>query len=94
MLAINAQDDTGRIIIPIELFCESGILVCPISLGKDGSAGWWCTYCKLMKPDFQINGHDRGDSWTINGIAIHAEGVDYLSQERDRMGVNKNPFSN
>ena len=49
VLAINAQDDTSRKIIPIELFCASNILLYDISLGKEVSAGWWFTYCKLMK---------------------------------------------
>ena len=32
-------------------------------------------------------GHGRGDSWTINDIALHDEGIYYLSQARDRMGL-------
>ena len=40
-----------------------------------------------MKLYWQINGHERGDSWTINDISLHAEGIDYLSQSRDRMVV-------
>ena len=72
MLIINAQDDTSRTIIPIELFCASGILLYAIALGKEGSAGWLCTYCKLIKPYWKINGHDGGYSCTINDIVIHA----------------------
>ena len=52
LLAINAQDDTSRKFIPIELFFASDILLYAIALGKEGGAGWWCTYCKLMKPDW------------------------------------------
>ena len=62
-----------------------------VSLGKEGTAGWWCTYCKPMKPDWQINGNERGDSWTINDIVLHSEGIDYFSQARDRMVVNTTP---
>ena len=29
--------------------------------------------------------------WTINNIALYSEGIYYLSQERDRMGVNTTP---
>ena len=58
-----------------------------IALGKEVSAGWLCTYFKLMKPDYQINGHEREDSWTINCIALYAEGIDYFTQSRYSMGV-------
>ena len=84
LLAINAQDDTSRKFIPIELFFASDILLYAIALGKEGGAGWWCTYCKL---------HERGDFCTINYIALRSKGIGYLSQARDRMGVDKTPFS-
>ena len=70
---------------------RSEILLYAIALGKEGSAGWWCTYCKLVKLDSQINGYERGHSWTINNIALYAEGIADLEQGRDRMGVNKTP---
>ena len=76
MLAINLQHDTSRTIIPIELFLCRDIFLYDIALGKEGSAGWWCAYCKLMKLDWQINGYNRGDSWTIDDIALHAEGIE------------------
>ena len=44
-----------------------------------------------MKPDWKINGHERGDLWTINDIALHAERIDDLDQSRYRMGVNTTP---
>ena len=44
-----------------------------------------------MKPDWQINGHDKGYSWTINDIVLHVEGISYLYQERYRMGLNTTP---
>ena len=44
-----------------------------------------------MKPDCKINRTKRGYSYTINEIALHAEGIDDLSQVRDRMGVNTTP---
>ena len=91
VLAINAQDDTSRTNVFIKLFCVSEILLYAIALRKESSVRWCCTNYKLMKPDWQINGHERGDSWTINEIALHAEEIDYLSQERDSMGVNTHP---
>ena len=36
VLAINAQDDTSRTIIPIQLFCASKILLYAIVLKKRG----------------------------------------------------------
>ena len=89
MLAINSQDDNSGTIIPIELFCAIDILLYAIGLGKEVIVGLWCTYCKLMKPDCKINGHERGDLWTINKIAIG-----YFSQARVSMGVKTTSVSN
>ena len=44
-----------------------------------------------MKPDWKINRHERGDLWKTNNIALHAEGINYFTQARDRMAVKKNP---
>ena len=38
-----------------------------------------------------MNGHERGELWTINDIEIYAEGIDYLSRARDSTGVKKTP---
>ena len=39
VLEINAQDDNSRTIIPIEIFCATGILLYVIAIGKEGSVG-------------------------------------------------------
>jgi hypothetical protein len=41
-LAVDADDINGAI-VPVELFLASDILLHATALGKEGSAGWWCT---------------------------------------------------
>jgi hypothetical protein len=84
-------DDVNGTIIPVELFLASDILLYAIAIGKEGSAGWWCTYCNLMRPDWQAADHERGAAWTIEGLTEHAEKLDGSETRRERMGVKTSP---
>jgi hypothetical protein len=44
-------------------------------IGKEGMSGWWCSYCKLFKNDWQELGHERGKPWTIETLTEHAEQI-------------------
>jgi hypothetical protein len=61
--------------IPLQVFCASDILLYAIALGKEGSAGWWCTYCKLFKPNWQSANHELGELWTIESLRKHSEDI-------------------
>jgi hypothetical protein len=84
-------DDANGTIIPVELFLASDILLYAIALGKEGSAGWWCTYCKLKRDDWQAAGHARGRAWTIEELAEHAGELVGSETARERMGVKTRP---
>jgi hypothetical protein len=38
-------------------------------------SGWWCSYCKLFKNDWQQLHHQRGEPWTIETLTEHAEAI-------------------
>jgi hypothetical protein len=44
-------------------------------IGKEGMSGWWCSYCKLFKNNWQQLSHVRGDPWTIASLTAHAEQI-------------------
>jgi hypothetical protein len=44
-------------------------------IGKEGMLGWWCSYCKLFKNDWQQL-HYQGDMpWTIESLTEHSEQI-------------------
>jgi hypothetical protein len=90
-LADDADDDTGTI-IPVELFLASDILLYAIAVGKEGSAGWWCTYCKLKRDDWQAADHEKGAVWTIENLGEHAGNLEGSETARERMGVKTSPI--
>jgi hypothetical protein len=61
--------------IPINLFMAGDILFYNMVIGKEGMSGWWCSFCKLFKNDWQDLGHERGEPWTIATLAEHAERI-------------------
>ncbi len=61
--------------IPINLFMAGDILFYNMVIGKEGMSGWWCSYCKLFKNDWQQLGHVRGEPWTISALTAHAEQI-------------------
>jgi hypothetical protein len=61
--------------IPINLFMAGNILVYNMGIGKVGMSGWWCSYCKLFKNDWQQLRHVRGEPWTIESLTAHAEQI-------------------
>jgi hypothetical protein len=61
--------------IPINLFMADDILFYNIVIGKEGMSGWWCSYCKLFKNDWQQLGHIRGEPRTIESLTAHAEQI-------------------
>jgi hypothetical protein len=62
--------------IPINLFVISDdILFNNMVIGKEGVPGWWCSYCKFFKNDWQQLGHVRGKPWTIASLTAHAEQI-------------------
>jgi hypothetical protein len=77
--------------IPIEVSLASDILLHAIALGKEGSAGWWCSYCQLFKPNWQRADHQRGSLWTIESISQHAEQVGVLRTPQEIKGVKTKP---
>jgi hypothetical protein len=89
-LAEDADNNNGTI-IPVELFLASDILLYAIAVGKEGSAGWWCTHCKLKRDNWQAADHNIGASWTIKDLAEHAGNLDGSETARERMGVKTSP---
>jgi hypothetical protein len=61
--------------ILINLFMAGDILFYNMVIGKEGMLGWWCSYCKLFKNDWQELGHKRGEPWTIETLTEHAEQI-------------------
>jgi hypothetical protein len=62
--------------VPINLFMAGDILFYNMAIGKEGMSGWWCSYCKLFKHDWQQVGHERGELWTIELLAEHAARIE------------------
>jgi hypothetical protein len=61
--------------IPINLFMAGKILFYNMVIGKEGMSGWWCSYCKLFKNNWQELGHKRSEPWTIETLTEHAEQI-------------------
>jgi hypothetical protein len=61
--------------IPINLFMAGDVLFYNMVIGKKGTSGWWCSYCKLFKNDWQELGHERGKPCTIETLTEHAEEI-------------------
>ena len=38
-------------------------------------SGWWCSYCKLFKNDWQQLDNILGEPWTIATLTAHAEQI-------------------
>ena len=77
--------------IPIEVSLASDILLHAIALGKEGSAGWWCSYCQLFKPHWQLANHQQGVPWTIGTLSQHADEVAGLATPQQIKGVKTKP---
>jgi hypothetical protein len=74
-VAANQPAQHG-IILPVEVFLASDILLYAIALGKEGSSGWWCTYCHLFKNDWQQANHTLGEAWTTEKLIQHAGDIE------------------
>ena len=61
--------------IPVELFMAGDLLFYSMALGKENFQGWWCSYCRLRKTEWQLHGHQRGELWTIETLRQQAENV-------------------
>ena len=59
-------------LIKTMLWFASDILLHCIALGKEGMAGWWCPYCKLMSTEWKEKNHPRGELWTLELLKEHA----------------------
>jgi hypothetical protein len=44
-------------------------------IGKEGMPGWWCSYCKLFKNDWQKLGHQCSEPWRIETLTELAERI-------------------
>jgi hypothetical protein len=61
--------------MPINLFLAGDILFYNMVIGKEGMSGWWCSYCKLFKNDWQQLHHQPSVPWTIESLTEHAEQI-------------------
>ena len=59
-------------LIKTTLWFAADILLYCIALGKEGMAGWWCPYCKLMSTEWKEKNHPRGELWTLELLKEHA----------------------
>ena len=84
--------------IPLIFFFAADILLYAIALGKEGSSGWWCTYCDLMKDQWQAGNHDLGNQWTIKSLTEHSNFLTNISDigkkvtAKERKGVKQVPL--
>jgi hypothetical protein len=61
--------------IPINLVMAGKTLFYSMVIGKEGMSGWWCSYLKLFKNDWQKLGHEYGEPWTIETLTEHAKRI-------------------
>ena len=81
--------------IPIELFMAGDILFYSTALGKEGFSTWWCSLCRLFKPDWQEAGHRCGKPWTLYSLCQHAIRIESgdidIRKAREVCGVKERP---
>ncbi len=95
--SLEKETPPRRIYQATNLFMAGDILFYNMVTGKEGMSGWWCSYCKLFKTDWQQLHHQCGEPWTIEGITeqtarIRAGEVN-LKDARQVLGVNASPPS-
>jgi hypothetical protein len=65
------------------------------ALGKEGYAGWWCSYCQLFKTNWQSAGHAAVNLWSINRLSEHADKIESGEVNgkipHERLGVKERP---
>jgi hypothetical protein len=61
--------------ITINLFMAGDIIFYNMVIGKEGMSGWWCSYYKLFKNDWQKLGDKCGELWKIETLTEHAEHI-------------------
>jgi hypothetical protein len=72
----NNNNQESRMILPVEVLLASDILLYAVALGKEGSSGWWCTYCHLFKNNWQQANHTLGEAWTTEKLIQHASDIE------------------
>jgi hypothetical protein len=94
-LARRENQDVFILTAPVTLWMSGDLLWYATALGKEGYAGWWCSYCQLFKTDWQAAGHAEGDLWTIAGLSDHADKIESGEVNgkipRQRLGVKERP---
>ena len=82
--------------IPVKIFLAGDLLFFAMACGKEGSASWWCTYCDLIRTDWQIKGCRKGDLWSLDKLKEHhqkiVDGIVKKTDAREVKGVRTLPL--
>jgi hypothetical protein len=94
-LSRKENQDVFLLTVPVTLWMSGDLLWYATALGKEGYAGWWCSYCQLFKTDWQSAGHAAADLWTINHLLDHADKIESGEVNgkipREQLGVKERP---
>jgi hypothetical protein len=63
--------------MPINLFMAGNMLFYIVVIGKEGMSGWWYSYCRLFKNDWQKLGQQWSKPWMFKPLNDHAEQIAY-----------------
>jgi hypothetical protein len=80
----------------VQVFMSGDLLWVHTALGKEGYQSWWCPYCNRFKTDWQEQGHEGGDAWTIEKLTEQARkivaGEVNVKRPSEVMGVKEAPI--
>ena len=73
IMKMDNQDDPAALTLlsslPIRVFVTSDLAYFAAILGKVNMAGAWCTWCGLSPNEWSPTDHDKGELWTLEGMA-------------------------
>ena len=74
-----------KVVSNIEMFVAGDLSFYSLLLGKEGASSSSCPYCMLTKKEWSIEGHEKGELWTIEKLIAMAQ--DDIKKGAAKIGV-------
>ena len=75
-------DEVIRVGVPVEKWMAGDLLFFEMTLGKEGSASHWCTYCDTLSSLWKKEGSIEGQPWNLEKLNKHLKRLESVKMDK------------